>query len=210
MPTLLLATRNTGKIRELRELFADLPDLRLVTLDDVPAVAEVHEDGVTFDDNARKKAMEYALATGHMCLSDDSGLEVDALGGAPGVHSARYAGLQGDDEANNRKLLSELAQVPSESRTARYRVVLALADPNGPLASHCHTEIGACEGRIRDKPTGDGGFGYDPYFEPTGFTRTMAELAPSEKHAISHRGLASRKMHAFLAGYLTTRARENP
>jgi XTP/dITP diphosphohydrolase len=209
MPTLLFATRNKGKIRELRQLFADLPDLTLITLDDVPPVAEVDEDGETFEDNARKKALEYALATGHMCLSDDSGLEVDALGGAPGVHSARYSGIQGDDVANNAKLLAELARAPTESRTARYRVVLALADPKGLLGSQPHTEVGTCEGRIRMHPSGEGGFGYDPYFEPDGFTRTMAELASDEKNAISHRGLASRKMHAFLAGYLATRAREN-
>lgn len=201
----LFATRNKGKVRELRELFADMP-IELKTLDDVPPVPEVIEDADTFDGNAIKKALETARATGLMTLSDDSGLEVDALGGAPGVHSARYAGKQGDDHANNQKLIAALRAIPVDQRTARYRVVLAFADLTGPLGARAHTEIGACEGRIRLEPAGTGGFGYDPYFEPRGFTRTMAELAPDEKNRISHRGLASRKMRDFLAAYLAQRS----
>lgn len=199
---LLLATRNAGKVRELRELFADLEGLSLRTLDEVEPMPDVIEDGATFEDNAIKKAWEPAFATGFMTLSDDSGLEVDALGGRPGVRSARYAGEGSSDEANNQKLIEELAGIPAPQRTARYRVVLALADPKGQLGKRVHFETGVCDGRIRELPRGANGFGYDPYFEPIGFDRTMAELAAEEKNKISHRAVASRAMHKFLREYL--------
>ena len=202
---LLLATRNRGKIREFGRLFSDLPELRLLTLDDVRELPEVVEDGETFEHNARKKALEIARVTSMVVLSDDSGLEVDALGGHPGVRSARYAGDNASDADNNRKLVAELRNVPVVVRTARYRVVLALADPNGPLGATVHLEEGACEGRIRLDPCGEHGFGYDPYFEPTGYTCTMAELAHAEKDLISHRAVAARKMRGFLESYLPRR-----
>lgn len=201
---LLFATRNKGKVREFRELFADMA-LEIRTLDDIPPVPEIIEDADSFTGNAIKKAVETARASGLMTLSDDSGLEVDSLDGAPGVHSARFAGAHGDDDANNKKLIELIANVPLQHRTARYRVVLAFADTTGPLSERPHTEQGVCEGRIRFEPAGEGGFGYDPYFEPQGFTRTMAELAPDEKNRISHRGFASRRMRDFLRRYLSTR-----
>ena len=202
---LLFATRNQGKVREFRELFADMPSIEIRTLDEVPPVPEIIEDQISFAGNAIKKAVETARASGLMTLSDDSGLEVDALDGAPGVHSARFAGTHGDDAANNAKLIELLAKVPMQQRTARYRVVLAFADVKGPFSERPHTEQGLCEGRIRLEPAGTRGFGYDPYFEPQGFTRTMAELFPDEKNRISHRGFASRKMRDFLGKYLANR-----
>lgn len=199
---LLIATRNAGKVRELKQLYGQLPDLTLVTMSDFPDVPDVVEDGDTFIANASKKARELAAATSMLVLADDSGLEVDALGGRPGVWSARYAGTHGDDEANNLLLLKELADIPDELRTARYRVVLALADAHGKLGTQIHTEDGACEGTIIRTRRGDLGFGYDPYFVPAGFTQTMAELTHDEKNRISHRALASEKMLRFLASYL--------
>jgi XTP/dITP diphosphohydrolase len=201
---LLLATRNRGKVREFAQLLSGLPELELVTLDDVAGAPEVIEDGETFEHNARKKAVEIARATSMLVLSDDSGLEVDALGGRPGVHSARYAGAGASDAENNAKLVAELTRLalPPAQRTARYRVVLALAAPSGPLVAAPHLEEGTCEGRIRLQPRGEHGFGYDPYFEPAGCDRTMAELAPEQKNRISHRAQAAAKMRQFLERYL--------
>jgi XTP/dITP diphosphohydrolase len=200
---LLLATRNRGKVREFRALFAGVPGLEVLSIDDVPAVPEVVEDGATFEDNARKKALEIARATGLLVLSDDSGLEVDALAGRPGVYSARYAGQGASDADNNAKLIAELRalDLPDARRTARYRVVLALAAPDGPLATEPRLEVGACEGRIALEPRGEDGFGYDPYFVPAGFDRTMAELTMQEKNRISHRAQAADEMRRFLADY---------
>lgn len=202
--TLLLATKNAGKIREFRALFWDLPKLIVKAADEV-ASPDVAEDGRTFEENATKKAREIAVATGHLVLADDSGLEVDALQGRPGVYSARYAGRHGDDEANNDKLLLELAGVPDEKRTARYRVVLALADPGGPLGEDVHVEHGVCEGVILRVRRGDNGFGYDPVFSPKGHDKTMAELSPEDKNLISHRAEAAAKIRKFLGEYLATR-----
>ena len=204
---LLIATRNRGKLAEFRQLFAALPAVEVIALDYIAVVVpEVIEDGATFEDNARKKAIEVAARTRMLVLSDDSGLEVDALDGRPGVHSARYAGAGARDEDNNQKLIHDLRDVPAELRTARYRVVLALADPEGPLAASVHLEHGACEGTIRRDPRGQNGFGYDPYFEPHGHTRSMAELSPEEKNRISHRAEAAENMRRFLERYLPTRA----
>ncbi|HKP55130.1 MAG TPA: RdgB/HAM1 family non-canonical purine NTP pyrophosphatase [Polyangiales bacterium] len=202
--TLLLATRNAGKIREFRALFWDLSKLIVKAADEV-ASPDVVEDGRTFEENATKKAREIALATGHLVLADDSGLEVDALGGRPGVYSARFAGRHGDDEANNDKLLLELAGVPDEKRGARYRVVMALADPTGPLGEDVHLEHGVCEGVIIRVRKGKNGFGYDPVFAPKGGDRTMAELSPEDKNGISHRAEAAAKMRKFLGEYLASR-----
>jgi XTP/dITP diphosphohydrolase len=205
---MLLATGNPGKIREFRQLLGDLP-LTLVTPADLREqgieLPDVIEDGDTFEHNARKKALELARATGILAMSDDSGLQVDVLGGAPGVRSARYAGEHCDDDDNNQRLVRELADVPFERRTARYRVVLAVADPEGPLGDDAHLEAATCEGHIQLEPRGQGGFGYDPHFQPVGHDRRMAELTPDEKNAISHRGKATRKMREFLERYLAER-----
>lgn len=199
---LLVATRNAGKVRELSRLFASLDGMELVGLDQFPDVPEVHEDADTFEGNAIKKALELAHATGLATLADDSGIEVDALGGAPGVYSARYAGEHGDDEANNAKLIEALRDVEDARRTARFRCALAFADPGGPLGERVHVEHGVVEGSVLRAPRGSGGFGYDPLFLLRGDTRTTAELPADEKNAISHRAEAARKMCVFLRDYL--------
>jgi XTP/dITP diphosphohydrolase len=196
----VVATRNRGKLAEIRRLLAGLP-LELVGLDAAGPVAEVVEDGDTFEANAAKKAREVAAATGLPALADDSGLEVDALGGAPGVGSARFAGEGATDEANNRLLLERLATVPAPQRTARFRCVLAFADPAGPSGPRLHLEEGVCEGHIAAAPRGQGGFGYDPLFVPSGMEQSMAEVPPELKDSLSHRGQATRNMRRFLADY---------
>jgi XTP/dITP diphosphohydrolase len=185
---ILVATRNRHKLRELAEMFAGTR-YALLSVDDVPGAPEVEEDGDTFRANALKKARELAAFSGHVTIADDSGIEIDALDGRPGVYSARYAGLDGPgaDAANNRKMIEELAGVPDAQRTARYRCALAVVRPDGEVR---HAD-GTCEGRIGHEPRGDGGFGYDPWFLVNdGSGRTMAELSSDEKHAISHRGAA--------------------
>lgn len=196
----VVATRNPGKVRELAVLLAPL-GLELVPLDAVaPDAPEVLEDGETFEANAVKKARAAAAATGCPAIADDSGLEVEALGGAPGVRSARYAGADGDrarrDDANNRRLLLDLAARRDAARGARFRCVLVhVGTPDAePVVAE-----GACEGRIAEAPRGAGGFGYDPLFVPDGETRTMAELTADEKNARSHRAAAARALAAALA-----------
>lgn len=183
---LLMATRNKGKVRELRQLLSGL-DVELLSVDDAGDLPEVEEDGETFTANAIKKARTLAQASGLWALADDSGLEVDALGGAPGVHSARYAGEPCDFAANNRKLLKALEGV--ENRRARFRCVIALASPDGRV----ETVEGACEGEIAPALRGEGGFGYDPLFCPQGHAETFAEMPAERKHTLSHRGEALRK-----------------
>lgn len=197
---LLIATRNPGKLRELRALLADLTSIEVVGLDVIDDPPDVVEDAPDFAGNAIKKATALAQASKLAVLADDSGLEVDVLGGAPGVRSARYAGEHANDEDNNAKLVNALREVPPP-RTARYRVVLALCDPSGRLGP-VHTEDGACEGNIILQPRGNGGFGYDPCFVPEGETRTMAELSADEKNAISHRARAAQKMARHLRARL--------
>jgi len=182
---LVIASRNKGKIREIREIYADLP-FAVIEVQDLP---EVVEDGATFSENARKKAVAIARHTGKWALADDSGLEVDALEGAPGIHSARWSG--GGDEANNDKLLAELREVPAPARTARYRAVVVVASPDGRVVAEAD---GACEGVIGFERRGEGGFGYDPLFVLPQFGCTMAALEPSEKNALSHRGQALRRL----------------
>lgn len=191
-PRLLFATTNKGKLRELRELVGDA--VEVVSLADLPPVPEPVEDADTFEGNAVKKARAYADATGLPALADDSGLCVDALGGRPGVHSARYA--PGDDKARYQKLLAELTGVPDEKRTASFQCALALVKPGG----EARVEVGRCEGRIGHAPGGTHGFGYDPVFILPDRGRTMAELTAEEKSAISHRGAAFRKMKPHLLG----------
>jgi len=185
---LLVGTNNPGKVREYEELLADLPETLEVTfLTREGLTLEVEESGETFEENARIKALAYAQASGLISLADDSGLEVDALGGAPGVHSARYAGPAISDADRYRKLLDALADVPAGQRSARFRCVVALALPDGTV----HTADGFCEGEIGFAPRGEHGFGYDPVFVAKGHGgRTMAELTPDVKNEISHRARA--------------------
>lgn len=186
---LVIASKNAGKIREIRQIFADLP-VAVVTVPDLP---EVVEDGRSFSENARKKAVEIARHTGCWALADDSGLEVDALGGAPGIHSARWSGA--GDEANNDRLLAELRDVPAPGRGARYRAVVVVADPVGRVLAEAD---GACEGRIGFERRGTGGFGYDPLFIVPDFGCTMAELPAETKNRISHRAQALERIRAPL------------
>ena len=185
---ILVSTRNRHKLKEFGEMFAGTR-YRLITIDEVPNAPEVVEDGDTFRANADKKARQLADFSGHITIADDSGIEIDALDGRPGVYSARYAGVQGAgaDEANNRKMIEELLGVPDAQRTARYRCSLAVVRPDG----EARYADGTCEGRIGHEARGEGGFGYDPWFlVADGTGRTMAELSSAEKHAISHRGAA--------------------
>jgi XTP/dITP diphosphohydrolase len=180
---LLIATRNHHKLEEIRAIL-DIPGLELTGADQVPGLPEVEEDAPTFEGNAIKKARTLALAAGCWTLADDSGLEVDALHGAPGVRSARYAGPEASTPANNARLLRELEGVAD--RRARFRCVLALCAPDG----RAWTVEGRCEGTILEAPRGLCGFGYDPLFVPEGQTQTFAELAPGIKNRLSHRGRA--------------------
>jgi XTP/dITP diphosphohydrolase len=194
----LVATQNPGKLREYQDLLADLPvewfSLQDLGLEDL----EVPETGATFTENARIKASAYAEASGVLTLADDSGLEVDALGGAPGVYSSRYAGPGASDTDRYRKLLAELGDTPDEARTARFRCVVAIAAPGGDV----RTAEGACEGRIGDAPRGENGFGYDPVFIVEGRDQTMAELTADEKNILSHRGRALEAIRPILAEIL--------
>jgi XTP/dITP diphosphohydrolase len=190
---LLVATRNPGKAREYRELLSDLR-LAVTYLDEEGIDLEVEEHGATFADNAILKATAYARASGLLTWADDSGLEVDALGGGPGVHSARYAGPEASDADRRSKLLDALAGVPWEQRGARFRCVVALATPEGVLA----TADGSCEGIIAFGPAGNNGFGYDPIFYLSEHKMTMAQLASEEKNRISHRGRAAQKAAKIL------------
>jgi XTP/dITP diphosphohydrolase len=193
-PRLVVATRNPHKVREIVRICADWPVAWLTGQElDWP---EVEESGHSYLENALLKARAVASATGEAALADDSGIEVDALGGGPGPRSARYAGDTATDEQNLRALVRAVAGVPSSGRTARYRAVAAVAWPDGIEA---HAE-GVSEGMLRTKPRGSGGFGYDPIFQPAGWDRTMAELSPEEKDRISHRGRALRALREMLAG----------
>jgi XTP/dITP diphosphohydrolase len=201
---LVFATRNKGKLVELRQL---LPGVDVLSIDEAAqrigrAIPEVVEDAATFAGNALKKAREVSRITGLPALADDSGLEVDALGGAPGVYSARYAGEDADDAANNAKLLAALATVPAERRTARFHAVLALADVLGPLGTETITADGVCEGRVLDAPRGAGGFGYDPLFLFPELGQTFAELGVGTKGDLSHRARAMRAIKPALLAYL--------
>lgn len=190
---LVIASRNPGKVREILAICADWP-VRWITHQET-SWPDVEETGSSYLENALLKAGAVARATGEAALADDSGIEADALGGAPGPRSARYAGDGASDEDNLQALLRALAGVPGPGRTARYRAVAAVVFPDGREVS----AEGACEGVLRSKPSGTGGFGYDPIFEPAGWDRTMAELTPEEKDRISHRGRALRSLRDRLA-----------
>lgn len=187
----VVATANAHKVEELAALFAGFG----VTLLPRPANALLPEEtGATFLANARLKARAIARATGEVALADDSGLEVDALGGEPGVFSARYAGSGATDDQNNAKLLAELDGIHGPNRRARFRCVLALVAPDGREL----TADGRIEGFVLDRPKGGRGFGYDPLFQPEGDTRSLAEYADDEKNAVSHRGRAARRLREML------------
>lgn len=190
---LLVATRNAGKLREIRELLAD-EGFTVYGLADFPDLPEVVEDGDTFQANALKKACQIARLTGKATLADDSGLAVEALNGAPGVYSARYAGDDADDAANNRKLLRELRGVPSEKRSAAFCCAMALVTSDGTV----HEVSGRVEGVILEASRGEGGFGYDPLFWLPDYQQSMAEIPLRDKNRISHRGQALSKILPIL------------
>ena len=181
----VLATRNEGKVREIADILAP-HGFEVVSLREFPELGEITEDGATFRENAMIKAATVSGHTGLLALADDSGLEVDALDGAPGIYSSRFAGEEKDDQANNRKLLELLSDIPAERRTARFQCVVAIAEPDGWV----HIAEGSCEGVIAKEPRGQRGFGYDPLFYVPAYERTFAELDPSIKNKISHRAKA--------------------
>lgn len=190
---LILASRNKKKIREMEAILAGhFPDVHILSLDDIGFEGDIEENGSTFEENALIKARTALAASGNRiaAIADDSGLSVDALDGAPGVYSARYAGGHGDDAANNALLLKNLAHLPEEARTARFVCCIALVYPDG-------RELivrGETQGLIIDEARGEGGFGYDPYFYYAPFGKTFSELSAAEKNAISHRGKAIAKL----------------
>jgi len=190
---LLVATRNGGKLKEIRRLLDEL-GIAVKGLDAFPDLPEVEEDGATFAENAAKKAETVCRLTGLPTLADDSGLEAAALDGAPGVYSARYAGVGATDADNNRKLLEALAGVPDKERRGAFRCAMALARP-GEETRIFHGKV---EGLILDAPRGEGGFGYDPLFLVREYGKTMAELPLETKNRISHRGQALRRVVEFL------------
>ena len=202
---LLVATHNRGKILEYRALLSDLP-LAVTWLDEQGIAEDVEETGATFVANASLKAAAYAQLTGLWTWADDSGLEVDALDGRPGVYSARYGGPGLSDADRYRRLLAELAAIAPEQRTARFRCVVALAIPGGPI----YTAEAAVEGLIVDEPRGAHGFGYDPVFFIPDQQRTMAELEPALKNRISHRGRAAVEARKIIVSLLDYSQRIEP
>ena len=191
---IVLATRNRKKVEEMKRMFPG-HKITFKTLDAFPGCPEVEEDKLTFRANARKKALAVARYTGCPALADDSGLEVKALDMAPGVFSARYAGKQADDKKNVRKILREMrAVINRQERKARFVCCMVFALPNGK----CRTFTGFVSGHIAEKQKGYNGFGYDPIFYPAGHDRTFAEMTDPEKDALSHRGIAMKKLHAYL------------
>ena len=194
MKKIVLASKNLDKVKEMRLALKDLP-FEILSLADFAEIPDAIEDGATFEDNAIIKAKFFSEQTNLACLADDSGLEVDALGGLPGVHSARFAGYHADDNTNNQKLLDELKKIGATESKAAYRCALAFVDTDG-------TQIltqGKVEGKIKTVAKGNGGFGYDPYFYLDA-NKTMAKISPAEKNNISHRGAALREMILKLKG----------
>jgi XTP/dITP diphosphohydrolase len=197
MIEIVVATRNQGKLREIEQALSGL-EVKLLSLNDCPDAPEVVEDGDTFVQNAEKKARAVAQHTGKYALADDSGLCVDALDGAPGVHSARYAGEGATDEMNNQKLLGELEKTPDAKRTARFVCIMVLASPEGET----YAREGSCKGEILTAPRGQKGFGYDPLFFYPPLKATFAEISGDEKLKVSHRGAALRELKKVLAAEL--------
>lgn len=196
----LVASRNAKKLRELRRILdeAGVAGIEIVGLADVPEYPEAPETGATFEDNALAKARDGAVATGLPCVADDSGIEVDALNGMPGVLSARWSGGHGDDTANNALLLGQLRDVPDERRTGRFVSTCALVLPPADGGAELVVR-GEWPGRIAREPMGEHGFGYDPLFVPEGGERSAAQLTPEEKDAVSHRGRALAQLIPALA-----------
>jgi XTP/dITP diphosphohydrolase len=190
---IVLATRNKNKAEELKRITEGMP-VSIFTLDDFPGCPETEEDGATFEANAIRKALAAARYTGRPALADDSGLEVYALGGAPGIYSARYAGAGANDGQNTGKLLSEMRSLEKDKRGARFVCCIALAFPDG----NTYTFYGYAEGSIGTEQRGVRGFGYDPVFYPEGCNRTFAELDEKEKDTLSHRGKALKYFHEYL------------
>ncbi|HSB68609.1 MAG TPA: RdgB/HAM1 family non-canonical purine NTP pyrophosphatase [Candidatus Methylomirabilis sp.] len=191
--TLVIATSNPGKLDEIVALLQGL-EVLLVPLDRAGPCVVPPEGGESFQENARYKAEAVARATGSLSLADDSGLEVDALAGRPGVLSARFGGPEATDAARNQLLLEKLREVPTERRTARFRCVVAIAEPDGRV----HLAEGICQGRIALAPRGTNGFGYDPVFEIPSLGQTLAEVPPAVKNRLSHRGQALAKARGIL------------
>lgn len=194
---IVVASRNPGKIAELKKLLDHL-SVNVLSFDDVIDIPEVIEDGDTYEENALKKARAVYEATGKIALADDSGLEVDALRGAPGVHSARFGGEGITDHERSMKLLEQLRDVPDEERGATFQCRLAIVGPGGMEK----VVSGSCRGVIIEEPRGGSGFGYDPIFLPFEYSHTFAELSPEIKNKISHRGRALEKAALFLDGYI--------
>jgi XTP/dITP diphosphohydrolase len=192
--SLVVATRNEGKLEELRQLLDDMP-LKLYGLADFSGVKTVPETGKTFIENASLKAAGYAKQTGRLTLADDSGLEVDALGGAPGIRSARYAGEDASDADRTARLLTELSIIPAAKRSARFVSAVAIANSDGQIL---HVSVGSCNGHIDFAPHGSGGFGYDPVFIPSGYDKSFGELKSVIKNQISHRARALSGAREFL------------
>jgi len=205
--TLVIASGNVKKRKEIEELLDTVP-CRVFTLGDFPDCPEVEETGDTFEQNAILKAVGVAVFTGHLTLADDSGLVVDALGGLPGVHSARFAGPDkcenSSDEDNLNLLLQKMKDVPQEKRTARFACAMALAKPDGKdKAVVVATSYGTVEGTITFQPAGEYGFGYDPVFQPEGYDQTFAQLGADIKHSMSHRARALQKLYHDLVKQLS-------
>ncbi|WP_088006580.1 XTP/dITP diphosphatase [Indiicoccus explosivorum] len=198
MKQVIIATNNKGKAKDFEALLVPL-GYEVLTLQDIDKDIDVEETGTTFEENAILKAEETAAILGKPVISDDSGLEIDALGGEPGVYSARYAGEQKNDDANIDKVLEKLEGVPDEKRTARFRCVLAIAAPG----EKTETFSGTCGGRILTGRRGTHGFGYDPIFFVPALDKAMAELKPEEKAEISHRGNALRELKAAMPAWLS-------
>jgi XTP/dITP diphosphohydrolase len=197
---LLIASKNAGKVKEFEQLLAGLP-INLRSANEFGDLAEPEETGNTFADNALLKAIYYAEKTGIIALADDSGLVVDALNGAPGVFSARYAGTGATNQERIDKLLNELSKTQDSARSARFICSMALAGQNGKIL---HLAEGVCEGKIADQSSGSNGFGYDPIFIPDGYSQSFGELSSEIKAKISHRGQATDKIIAFLRTFFTT------
>ena len=208
MRKLVLATKNTGKIAEFERLLSEFtPDIKVLGLSDFPDMPEVVESGKTLNENARLKAKAICVFTKLPALADDSGLFIDALEGDPGIYSARWAGYEGEDSRerdrmNIEKVLAQLKDVPAQKRGAQFKAVVAFYKPSTDSLAIEKEELGVMPGEIVLAPLGDGGFGYDPIFKPTGFDQTLAQLAPGVKDEVSHRGIAFRAMTPFLLSNL--------
>ena len=208
MRRLVLATKNKGKIVEFERLLNQhAQSIKVLGLTDFPEMPEVIESGKTLSENAKLKAKSISIATNLPCLADDSGLFIDALAGDPGIYSARWAGYEGSDSGerdrmNIEKVLTQLKDVPVQNRGAQFKAVVAFYKPTADGLAIEKEELGVMPGEIVLAPLGDGGFGYDPIFKPTGFDQTLAQLSPGVKDEVSHRGIAFRAMTPFLLSNL--------